>query len=229
MRRIASLAGVSLIAGGVTALVLFASAARGAPLALPLVGPVGNQISIAENGSNGSGEGSGASTSSTTIGGNGSGASTSSTTSTTASTSSSTSTSSSSSSTTTACTARISSTVQSVARGSSTSVGGACFPANTSIALTLFSDPISLGTAVTDSTGTFSVIVTIPTSVVAGTHTLTAAGGGQSASISLVVSNVLVRTGMSWNLAILGLALIAAGIIVMSGDRIGRQQLIDFQ
>ena len=240
MRRIASLAGVSLIAGGITALVMFASAARGAPLDLPLLGGGGDDIALQQTGSNGSGTES--TTTSTTTGGNGSGVTTSSTA-PTASTSSTAPSTASSTSTTrgaalpstdgptgTTCSTppRITATVQSIVRGGSTGIGGTCFARNTAISLTLFSDPVNLGTVTSDANGNFSVTVTVPRSVPVGAHTLTAAGAGQSASMTLLVSEALARTGMSWNLAILGLVLIAAGIIVMAGDRIGRQELIAF-
>jgi hypothetical protein len=110
-------------------------------------------------------------------------------------------------------------------------VNGACFARTTDIALTLFSDPVSLGLATTDANGGFSVTVTIPSNTPVGTHTLTAAGGGQSASLSLLVSDtglVVSGSGLSWNLGILGLAMLAAGIILLAGDRISKQDLIEF-
>jgi hypothetical protein len=87
---------------------------------------------------------------------------------------------------------------------------------------------VLLGTTKTDSTGAFSFVVTIPRGTAAGTHTITVAGGGASASAPLVVTNGLAVTGIAWNVGILGLALLAAGVIVLAGDRIGKQDLIDF-
>ena len=229
MRRFASLAGVSLIAGGLTALLLFASSARATPkLDLGSVLP-GNSISPAQDpGSGDSTTTSSSSTTSTTTGGSGSGASTTSSSTSSTSSTSSSSTSSSSTTSTTRGGPTITTNVQSVQAGGTVQVTGARWPANTDVSLVLTSDPVNLGTVRSDANGAFSVVVTIPSNTTAGNHTLTASGGGQSVSMTLVVSGKLVVTGISWNLAILGLALLAAGIIVLAGDRIGRQELIEF-
>jgi hypothetical protein len=118
--------------------------------------------------------------------------------------------------------------VQAVTPGGSTLLNGACFARNADISLVLTSDPVNLGTARTDASGNFSFTVTIPTNTPPGNHTLTASGAGQSATLTILVSQPLSTTGMRWNLAILGLAMVAAGIILMAGDRIGKQDLIDF-
>jgi hypothetical protein len=107
-------------------------------------------------------------------------------------------------------------------------VSGANWPSNTDISLALNSDPVNLGTVRSDGNGAFSIVVRIPSNTSAGNHTLSATGGGQTASLTLVVSAGLGVTGLSWNLAILGVALLAAGIIVLAGERIGRQELIEF-
>ena len=94
----------------------------------------------------------------------------------------------------------------------------------------LTSDPVTLGRARTDFAGNFGATIAIPLNTAEGAHTLTATGGGQSASIPLIVSKsgTFAVTGLSWNLVILGLALFAAGVIVLAGDRIGKQELIEF-
>ncbi|MBA3653740.1 MAG: hypothetical protein H0W70_06040 [Actinobacteria bacterium] len=112
--------------------------------------------------------------------------------------------------------------------GGSTGVNGACFARDTDVSLTLFSDPVALGTARTDGKGSFSLLVRIPSNTAEGNHRIVAQGAGQSASLLLTVSRGLSVTGMSWNLAILGLALLAAGVILLAGDRIARQDLIEF-
>ena len=122
-------------------------------------------------------------------------------------------------------------TLQAVPPGGSTNVSGNCFNRNIDIGLTLFSDPVVLGIAHTDATGAFNFTVTIPGNTAPGTHTLAATGGGQSATIPLIVSSQTPFgvTGISWNMLVLGLALVAGGVIVLAGDRIGKQELVTFQ
>ncbi len=257
MRRFASLTGVSLIAGGAVALLLFASSARAQTSNLPLLGRSGLVTQQVGSGSGETtttvpGSGSGATT---TVPGSGSGATTTTAaggaTTTTAASGATTTTVAGGATTTTVvvggtttttfvpsatqgttCTGspQISVTLQSVAPGGETSVTGTCFRRNLDGQLILTSDPVSLGTFRTDGNGNFFVTVAIPRNTAVGTHTLTARGGDQSAAITLIVSNVsgFGVTGMSWNLLILGLALMAAGIVVLAGDRIGKQDLIEF-
>lgn len=232
MRRFASLAGAALIAGGATALVLFAASARAQPLTSALLAPSG-LVTQADGSGSGvettttlGGTGSGVTT--TTIGGTGSGVTTTTvaSTTTTAATGGTTTTAAAA-----ACTTGLSATVQSVAPGQSTGISGTCYTPNTDLDMVLTSDPVSLGRAHTDGAGNFAVTVAIPLNTPVGTHTLTVSGGGRSAAISIIVSSTpgaFGVTGMSWNLAVLGLALLAAGVIVLAGDRIGKQELIEF-
>jgi hypothetical protein len=238
LRRFASLTGVSLIAAGLTALLFFAASARGASLP-PL--PLNGRGAVIQADGSGSGAettttigGAGSGETTTTVGGTGSGATTTTTSASTTTTAAGVTTTTLASATTTTvapCTTSptLSVTIQSVRAGGSTGVNGACFARNVDITLTLFSDPVVLGTVRTDGIGSFSKVITIPSNTPVGNHTLTASGSGQAASITLVVSaSGFGVTGLSWNLLILGLALIAAGVIVMAGHRIGEQDLIDF-
>jgi hypothetical protein len=257
LRRFASLTGVSLIAGGAVALLLFANSARAQTNNLPVLGRSGL---VTQQVGSGSGEttttvpGSGSGATTTTVPGSGSGATTTTAagaTTTTAAAGATTTTLASGATTTTLAggtttttaftpsatqtttcpgSPQISVTLQSVAPGGSTSVTGTCFRRNLDGQLILTSDPVSLGTFRTDGNGNFFVTVAIPRNTAVGNHTLTARAGDQSAAITLIVSNVsgFGVTGMSWNLLILGLALVAAGIVVLAGDRIGKQELIEF-
>ena len=226
-RRFVTLAGISFIAGGLAALFLFAASARAVPavdLGSLLGG--GGTITPAQTGSGAE------TTTSTTTGGSGSGATTTSTTTggstTTSTTTGGSTTSSSSTTSTTARVATITTNVQSVQQGGTVQVNGVNWPASTEVGFTLNSDPVFLGSVRSDSAGGFSVVLRIPSTIPVGTHTLTASGGGKSASLTLLVSAPLVVTGMSWNFAILGIALLAAGVIVLAGERIGRQELVEF-
>jgi 5'-nucleotidase len=112
--------------------------------------------------------------------------------------------------------------------GGSTVLNGSCYPRNADLNIVMTSDPVLLGTVKSDGNGAFSVTITIPANTSQGTHTITVSGAGASAALSLIVSGAFGVTGLSWDMAILGLALIAAGIIVLAGDRIGKQDLIEF-
>jgi LPXTG-motif cell wall-anchored protein len=59
--------------------------------------------------------------------------------------------------------------------GKPVTVRGSGFGADEQIDFTLFSTPTALGTVQTDSSGAFSATLTVPTSMVAGAHTLRAA------------------------------------------------------
>lgn len=227
MRRFASLAGVSLIAGGLTAFFLFATSARALPV-LDLGG-----VSLQQNGSSTTSTTAG-STTSTTGGGNGSGETTTTsaapTTTTTSSGATTTSTAAptTTTSTTAAPSAAITTSTQAVQAGGTVQVNGTGWPPNTSVSFVLNSQPVNLGSVTSGANGSFSIALSIPSTVSAGSHTLTASGGGQTASLTLVVSGTLAATGMSWNLLVLSIALVSAGIIVLAGDRLGRQELVEF-
>ncbi|HEV3226159.1 MAG TPA: hypothetical protein VGZ52_04970 [Acidimicrobiales bacterium] len=63
-----------------------------------------------------------------------------------------------------------------VATGGSLTLSGDGFAPNSTITIEIHTDPISLGTAVADSTGHFEKQVTLPIAVAAGQHTVTAVG-----------------------------------------------------
>ncbi|CAD6011226.1 family 43 glycosylhydrolase [Agreia sp. COWG] len=75
----------------------------------------------------------------------------------------------------------------SVVAGDSVTVTGRGFASGESVALTLFSDPVSLGRATTDATGAFSATVRIPLATPTGSHTVRAAGEAASADAALTV------------------------------------------
>jgi alpha-L-fucosidase len=67
-------------------------------------------------------------------------------------------------------------------------VTGSGFPANTEATVDLHSTPVVLGTLTADANGAFSKAFTIPCSVEAGSHTVTAtAATGQTASTGIQV------------------------------------------
>lgn len=79
-----------------------------------------------------------------------------------------------------------------LAPGESLTVSGSGWEAGSSVTMTLFPDPVGLGTAAVSADGTFSASVTIPTSVSPGTHELRVSGTGadgqpRTSSTSLVI------------------------------------------
>jgi len=81
--------------------------------------------------------------------------------------------------------------------GGSFVVSGTGFMPDTSLTITLHSDPIVLGTVVTDDAGAYSTIVTIPAGVAPGFHELVVSGlgpDGQPREASIQIT-VLAATG----------------------------------
>ncbi|MGH3494920.1 MAG: hypothetical protein ACRDQ1_17025 [Sciscionella sp.] len=76
----------------------------------------------------------------------------------------------------------ISTSDQSVQPGDTITVNGSGFPANTSVALTVHSTPMSLGSIHTDANGSFSDTVTIPSSLVGSNHKIVAASASTTCS-----------------------------------------------
>jgi hypothetical protein len=77
-----------------------------------------------------------------------------------------------------------------VPAGSSTDVSGAGFPPGQPVLTQLFSDPVTLGSAIADASGAVHLTVTIPASTPPGIHTLvlTGPGGVPRAEAPLTVS-----------------------------------------
>ncbi len=74
-----------------------------------------------------------------------------------------------------------------VAAGDQVTVFGTNFPANTPLALDMFSDPVALGSASSDADGSYSVLVTIPAGTAPGAHDIVVSGGGVQASTKITV------------------------------------------
>ncbi|MFC4046898.1 fibronectin type III domain-containing protein [Dactylosporangium siamense] len=92
------------------------------------------------------------------------------------------------------------------------------FAPHSTVVITIYSDPVVLGTVVTDGDGKFSKPVTVPASLAAGVHSLVAGGVdalGQARSMRLdvtVASDSLAVTGSNVMLLLMiGLAFAAAG------------------
>jgi hypothetical protein len=60
--------------------------------------------------------------------------------------------------------------------GESVTLTGAGLPPNTPIDVDLFSDPVRLGSTITDALGAFRLVVTIPADTPAGIHTIVITG-----------------------------------------------------
>jgi LPXTG-motif cell wall-anchored protein len=117
------------------------------------------------------------------------------------------------------------------APGETITVSGNGFGPNEVVTLVLHSVPVTLASTLTDSNGTFSVPVTIPSDV-RGVHVLTATGRttGTTFSITLTIGfeppgggggGGLPNTGlMVWGLGIVAVALLTLGAaLVVSGRR----------
>ncbi|MCW2581653.1 MAG: hypothetical protein JWQ53_443 [Klenkia sp.] len=86
--------------------------------------------------------------------------------------------------------------ITSVTAGQKLTLQGAGFAPNSTVQLTLFSAPVSLGTVVTDENGSFSVEVTLPANLTNGTHTLVATGINPDGTTRNLVITVTVSGGV---------------------------------
>lgn len=113
----------------------------------------------------------------------------------------------------------------SVAPGGSLTVSGSGYDPSSNVALELNSAPRSLGSATTNSSGSFSKVVTIPSDTPAGQHTIRATGTSNGAPYELrtiitVSGSGLPRTGTYIaGLVVLGLVLLAVGGMAVVGSR----------
>jgi len=73
---------------------------------------------------------------------------------------------------------------QTVEAGKSVTVTGTGFAPSSPVSLTLHSDPVEVGTATTDDTGSFTAEVTVPAATEAGDHTVVAAAESPTAEAS---------------------------------------------
>ena len=73
---------------------------------------------------------------------------------------------------------------QAVEAGKSVTVTGTGFAPSSPVSLTLHSDPVEVGTATTDDTGSFTAEVTVPAATEAGDHTVVAAAESPAAEAS---------------------------------------------
>ncbi len=124
------------------------------------------------------------------------------------------------------------------AEGSTITVTGTDFDANSTVNLTLYSQPYALGSVTTDSSGAFAASVTLPNGVT-GSHTIVGQGPSSSASVSIeIYSNSqgsgyasgnngsgsdggLASTGFAVaGIGVVGLALLIGGtVLLLSGRR----------
>ena len=119
-----------------------------------------------------------------------------------------------------------------VVAGEQVTVFGANFPPNTPLDVTMFSDPVRLGSTVSDAAGGYSVTVTIPANTSPGAHDIVVTGGGARASTRITVlgkgagvanQGILARTGTNpgsllW-LALLGVVIGATFLSYPGGNR----------
>ncbi|GAA3220292.1 hypothetical protein GCM10010532_049870 [Dactylosporangium siamense] len=105
---------------------------------------------------------------------------------------------------------------------------GTGFAPHSTATITIYSDPVVLGTVVTDQDGNFTKAVTVPPSLVAGAHTLAAQGvdpDGNPHAMKLAVtvaaatSDLAVTGAPVARLAVAGLAMLVAGLFALRAGR----------
>ena len=108
--------------------------------------------------------------------------------------------------------ATVTTSTSSIAPGGSFTVQGSNFQPNATVTVTLHSNPVTLGTTTANSSGDFSIVVTIPSDTVPGTHEVIATDtAGDSASTEIVVTGTVPVATSS------GLAFTGADIAALSG------------
>lgn len=124
-----------------------------------------------------------------------------------------------------------SSSSSSVAPGGSLTFSGSNFTPGATVTATLHSTPVTLGTTTAGSSGSFSMVVTIPSDTVPGAHTLIATDpDGDSASTAIVVTGTVTVATTSSGLAFTGadiaalsgvgaLAMALGGMLILTGRR----------
>jgi hypothetical protein len=80
----------------------------------------------------------------------------------------------------------VSSLATQISPGSSITLVGSGYPANTAVTFTLHSNTTSLGSTTTDGDGSFTATVNIPLNVGAGNHDIVASAGNESCTLSLL-------------------------------------------
>ncbi|WP_460491570.1 IPT/TIG domain-containing protein [Dactylosporangium cerinum] len=103
---------------------------------------------------------------------------------------------------------------------------GTGFAPHSTATITIYSDPVVLGTVVTDQDGNFTKAVTVPPSLAAGAHTLAAQGvdpdGNPHAmklNVTVATSNLAVTGAPVARLAMAGLAMLVAGLFALRAGR----------
>ena len=117
--------------------------------------------------------------------------------------------------------ASITVTPNNVAAGGRVTVSGKCFRAATDVEINLNSAPVRLITVRSDANGNFTVTVTIPSSTSNGSHTISATGGGETASAGITVGFAVTGVGTGW--IALAAALIFAGLVLGAAKLLGDQ------
>jgi hypothetical protein len=80
----------------------------------------------------------------------------------------------------------VSSLATQISPGSSITLVGSGYPADTTVTFTLHSDEITLGSATTDGDGSFTATVDIPLNVGAGNHDIVASTPSESCTLALL-------------------------------------------
>lgn len=112
-----------------------------------------------------------------------------------------------------------------VAQGGSVTVSGSGFAPNASVSLTLFSDPVALGTLTANASGAISGSVTIPANAATGAHRIEAKGANNISGNNILSANIQVTSrgssiartgGPSDFLLPIGIAVVSFGILAFA-------------
>ena len=110
--------------------------------------------------------------------------------------------------------------IGSLSAGQEVTLTGDGFAAHSTVQLTVFSSPVTLGTVVTDQDGAFSVQVTVPANLANGTHHLVATGVAPDGTTRNLVIAVTVSGGVA-TLATTGFdavpVAVGGGLVLLAG------------
>lgn len=110
--------------------------------------------------------------------------------------------------------------ISKITAGQKITLQGSGFAPNSTVQLLVYSSPVSLGTVVTDSTGSFSVEVTVPANLANGTHHLVATGVDANGNVRNLVISVTVSGGVA-TLATTGFdavpVAVGGGLVLLTG------------
>lgn len=102
-------------------------------------------------------------------------------------------------------------------QGGAFELAGTGFEAGEKVAVTLHSDPVTLGTLTADASGSVAGTLTVPASVPTGSHTLTVVGGASTVEVAVTVAPVSGALAVTGGTIAGGAALFAILAVAVGG------------